>query len=168
MTNRNEPHTVGKIEAEGIVRAVEIDDDGGGTFKLLLDNGDTLTAPFSSKQDMMVTNALRMRHKLRLSIAGPAEFDAAGNPRRILHLDRCEPTTKWAQDFQKRVAAKMKAAEAKTNTTDLDDSAPFWKKIAARGESIPDEVLDRIPTDLAKNWHDYKYGRKGKARKAKE
>lgn len=168
MTNRNETHTVRKIEAEGVVRAVEIDDDGGGRFKLLLDNGDTLTAPFTSKQDVMVTNALHMRHTLRLSVAGPAEFDANGKPRRILHLERCEPTTKWAEDFRKRVAAKMKAAEAKPDTTDLDDSAPFWKKIAAIGKSAPEGTWDDVPTDLAKNWHDYKYGRKGRARKAKE
>ena len=161
MTNRNETHTVRKIEAEGVVRAVEIDDDGGGAFKLLLDNGDTLTAPFTRQQDVMVTNALHLRHTLRLSVAGPAEFDANGKPRRILHLERCEPTTKLARELEARVSASEEGQDREENSSKSTGSS-ILKMFEEIHKSAPEGVWDDVPTDLAKNWHDYKYGRKGR------
>ena len=39
------------------------------------------------------------------------------------------------------------------------DSTPVWKKIVALGESAPESAWDNVPTDLARNWRSYKYGR---------
>ena len=35
---------------------------------------------------------------------------------------------------------------------------PLWAYIVALGESIPDQVLDEIPADLASNHHHYLHG----------
>ena len=40
------------------------------------------------------------------------------------------------------------------------ESSPVWKKIVALGKSIPEAAWDNVPTDLARNWKYYKYGRR--------
>ena len=157
MARQSERHTVGKIEAEGVVCAVEIDDDGGGRFKLLLDNGDTLAAPFTSKQDMIVTNALHLRHTLRLSVAGPAEFDAYGKPRRLLRLERCEPFTEFSRAQEARVAA-AEGRHKDGQKASGDDGLPIWDKLAAIGKSAPEGTWDDFPTDGSINYKHYLYG----------
>lgn len=157
MAKQTERHTVGKIEAEGVVRAVEVDDDGGGRFKLLLDNGDTLTAPFTSKQDMIVTNALHLRHTLRLHVAGPAEFDADGKPRRILRLERCEPFTEFSRALEARVAA---AEEGRTEDEIPPSSTgqSILKMFEKIHKSAPEGTWDDVPTDGSINYKHYLYG----------
>jgi hypothetical protein len=43
-----------------------------------------------------------------------------------------------------------------------DDSAtPLWRWVIEFGESLPPEVWDRVPTDLAANLDHYLYGSSG-------
>lgn len=40
------------------------------------------------------------------------------------------------------------------------ETSPIWEKIVALGESVPESAWDKVPTDLARNWRSYKYGRR--------
>ena len=156
MAEQTEAHAIRDVE--GVVRAVEIDDDGGGRFKLLLDNGDTLTAPFTSKDDLIITQALREHRMLRLRVVGKGEYDIDGKPRRILRLEWCELNSEFSRSLKARVAAKMEQAEQKPDAADMDVSLPIWKKIAAIGKSAPKGTWDDVPTDGSINYKRYLYG----------
>ena len=43
------------------------------------------------------------------------------------------------------------------------EAPAIWEKVVALGESIPQSAWKNVPTDLARNWQSYKFGR-GKAR----
>ena len=161
MTRQTEAHAVRDVNLEGVVRAVEIDDDGGGTFKLLLDSGDTLTSPFTRADDMIITQALREHRMLRLAVRGPCEFDADGKPRRLLRLERC----KLSSELSRALKARGAAAEKGTVNEEGPPSSTgqsILKMFEKIHKSAPEGTWDDVPTDLAKNWHDYKYGRKGR------
>lgn len=86
---KRETHANGPVNAVGEVRAVALK-DGGGSFDLLLDSGDILTASFKAEDEMIITQALRWHCTTRLKVSGSGKFDAAGNPQHILHLKHCE------------------------------------------------------------------------------
>ena len=161
MTRQIEAHAVRDVDLEGVVRAVEIDDSGGGTFKLLLDSGDTLTSPFARAEDMIITQALREHRTLRLVVGGPCEFDADGKPRRLLRLERCELSSEFSRSLKASVAGAEKGT-AKEEGLPSSTGQSILKMFEKIHKSAPEGTWDDVPTDLAKNWHDYKYGRKGR------
>ena len=80
---------------------------------------------------------------LRLELDGMGEFDADGKPLRILGLERCKLISGWADQLKARPAANAQATKDKADLAEVGDSLPIWRKIAAIGESIPDEVKVR-------------------------
>ena len=161
MTRQTEAYAVRDVDLEGVVRAVEIDDSGGGTFKLLLDSGDTLTSPFARAEDMIITQALREHRTLRLVVGGPCEFDADGKPRRLLRLERCELSSELSRALKAGVVVPEKGA-ANEESPPSSTGQSILKMFEKIHKSAPEGTWDDVPTDLAKNWHDYKYGRKGR------
>jgi hypothetical protein len=68
------------------------------------------------------------------------EFEASGQLRRIVRVDRLE--------------------ERPAGETPFDpDAPPIWETVAGIGRSIPEEEWDKVPTDLAANLDHYLYGK---------
>ena len=157
MTRQTEAHTVRDVDLEGVVRAVEIDDSGGGTFKLLLDSGDTLTAAFTRAEDMIITRALREHRTLRLAVGGPCEFDADGKPRCILRLERCELSSEFSRSLKASVAGAEKGT-AKEEDIPSSTGQSILKMFEKIHKSAPEGAWDDVPKDGSINYKHYLYG----------
>ena len=79
-----------EVQAIGEVRAVALRAGGGGSFELLLENGDALTVAFTDREEMIVTNALRLHNGVWLKVRGRGAFDEAGKPKHISRLEHCQ------------------------------------------------------------------------------
>ena len=162
MAKHTERSPKEEINAVGEVREVALKAGGGGSFKLLLENGDTLTAAFTEREEMIVTNALRLHNNVWLKVKGQGTFDDAGKRKHIKRLEHCQQVPA----SHSKGAAQRKSSRIKKEQFCDPEALPIWKKIAERGESSPEGTWDGVPTDLAENWHYYKYGRK--RRKARD
>ena len=73
------------------------------------------------------------------------------------------PPTLWAE-VERRVPARERSAfirravERELDSLPEPPSKPLWERIIELAESIPDEVLQRLPTDGARNVDHYLYG----------
>ena len=128
-----------KVDLIGEVRAAELKARDGGTFTILLENGDSIPGVFTDEQETSITEALHEHRQVRLRIMGQGEFEASGQLRRILRVDHLE--------------------ERPLGETPFDpDAPPIWEMISEIGKSIPEKEWDKVPTDLAANLDHYLYG----------
>ena len=54
--------------------------------------------------------------------------------------------------------AKDGGVPAPADALPPQDTRPIWEIIVELGEQIPEEELDKIPTDLSRNYKHYLYG----------
>ena len=135
MTNRKGQHPV---ELAGEVRAVALNDgDGGGTCKLRLENGDTVSVHFVAEQETAIIGALRLRRGSRFKIAGLGDFSPTGHLKRVLRID--SHSLEW-------------------EPVPEDPDEPLLDRLLEIANSIPDEELAKIPTDFSANFKHYVYG----------
>jgi hypothetical protein len=127
------------VDLVGEIRAAELRSREGGSFSILLDNGDLVSGNFTDEQEKSITEALHEHRQVRLRIVGRGEFEVSGQLRRILRVDHLE--------------------ERATGETPFDPkSIPIWDVIKAIGNSIPEEEWNEVPTDFASNLDHYLYG----------
>ena len=127
------------VELTGEVLATDLKKGAGGSFKMLLENGELIPGDFIPEQEETVTEALRNHQQVRLWIEGMAEFAPSGRLRRIKKIDRLEIRKPGERPFDPTVE-------------------PIWKTVVKIGKSIPKEAWDDVPTDLASNLDHYLYG----------
>lgn len=121
------------------VRGANLRASEGGTLTLLLADGALVDGVFNPDQEAVITNALHNHRTVRVHIEGMAEFDRAGQMRKIVRIDRLE--------------------EREVEEKPFDPNAePIWSVISAIGASIPEEEWDRVPADLSINLDHYLYG----------
>ena len=142
---KRETHANCPVNAVGEVRAVALKDGGGGSFDLLLDSGDILTASFKAEDEMIITQALRWHCTTRLKVSGSGKFDAAGNPQHILHLKHCELIATSALRSKKKEKPSSSGQSILTMFEKIHNSAP-------KG------TWDDVPPDGAENYEHYLYG----------
>ena len=142
MTAQNGHHP---IELVGEVRAVTLNDDadGGGVFRLRLEDGTTVEVDFSAEYEASIAVALLESKSQRIKITGLGDFGPDGQLRRVCRLD-----TKMPEWLFKRPP----------KPPDPDDDRPFMEKWIEFGKSIPEEELAKFPTDFAENMDHYLYG----------
>ena len=133
------------IELVGEVRAVTLNDDadGGGVFRLRLDDGTTVEVDFSAEYETRLAAALLERKSHRTKITGLGDFGPDGQLLRVSRLDTQMP--EWL-------------ARRPLTPADPDDDRPFIEKWIEFGKSIPEEELAKFPTDFAENMDHYLYG----------
>ena len=166
MAKHTERSPKGKINAVGEVREVALKADGGGSFKLLLENGDTLTATFTEREEMIVTNALRLHNNVWLKVKGPGTFDDAGKLKHILRLEHCQQVPAPASHDKGDSPQEDSDSQDGGENSSLSPGQSILKIFEKIHKSSPEGTWDDMPTDLAENWHYYKYGRK--RRKARD
>jgi hypothetical protein len=129
-----------RISIEGEVRAAKLKKaTEGGSFSILLDNGDVVGGVFDDDQEATITKALHEHRSIRVHIDGMGEFDGAGNLRRIVRVDRLEERSPGEERYDSSVP-------------------PIWETIAKIYADVPDEEWAKVPTDLAQNLDHYLYG----------
>ena len=150
-----------EVQAIGEVRAVALQAGGGGSFELLLENGDVLTAAFTDREEMIVTNALRLHNSVWLEVKGLGAFDDAGKLKHISHLKHCQQVPALAVHCEGD--QPLKDSPSKKGNPPVSTGRSILKMVEKIHRSSPKGTWDDVPIDLGQNWHDYKYGRRRKA-----
>ena len=131
MTEKNGRHPV-EVIAE--VQSMELDLNHDGSYKLQLEDGSTIIADFTSSQWSYV-ESMHNHGKYSLKIVGEGDY-ADGQLRRIVSIDLTKT---------RRVVPPQ------------DPEMPtLWHRISEIGKSVD---WSDVPTDGAKNFHHYLYGR---------
>ena len=82
-----------RVEVRGQVRGVQMDPPGdgdnevGGVFKLLLDNGDIITSPYPAKWHLQVAGAFQANDILTAVVTGLGEYSPDGRLLRIREIE---------------------------------------------------------------------------------
>lgn len=122
----------------GELRAADVDK---GTFAVRDTAGKKIPAKFTPEQETFVLQALAEHAQIRVRVTGLAELSERDRSvRRFARIDSIERHFDSELSYDETVS-------------------PVWEQIAAIGERVPEEVWDRVPTDLARNLDGYLYGR---------
>lgn len=135
---RNEPY-IDDVDLTGEVRAADLGDQVGGSFRIRLDTGNSIGGVFSDEQEASITAALRDHSEVRIRVAGQGRFDPSGQIQRILHVEHHEVVRAGQVQF--------------------DDTAPSILDIFDEiHRSMPEGAFDEFPPDGAQNYKHYLYG----------
>ena len=110
MTNRT-IENCRRVEVRGQVRAVQMApptqdvEMEGGTFELLLDNGDIIVSPYPAKWHLEVAGAFQANDVLRAVVAGVGEYSPDGQLLRIREIESYG--TVWRGESQPPVMLRM-------------------------------------------------------------
>ena len=142
-----EPYT-DQVMVVGEVRAVELNDDGSGTFRLRLEDGDGVTGDFTDYWEAVITNVFRNHKWTRLVVKGEGKFDQAGVLRHILRVDSC------------RI---IQPGESPNPPVSTDPKTNVGLRMIQMADEIirkyPDtEEDEKLPSDFATNYKHYFYG----------
>ena len=90
-----------RVEVRGQVRAVQMDpptpDDEpeGGTFELLLDNGDIIVSPYPAKWHLEVAGSFQANDVRRAIVSGIGEYSDDGRLLRIREIESFAMVWAW-------------------------------------------------------------------------
>lgn len=111
ISPNHQPENCRRVEVRGQVRAVQMapptsdDEPEGGTFELLLDNGDIITSPYPAKWHIEVAGAFQANDILTAVVAGLGEYSADG---RLLRISKIEAYgTFWRGESQPPVMRRI-------------------------------------------------------------
>lgn len=134
MSQKNGHHPV-EVVAE--VQSMELNLDHSGAYKLLLEDGSTVSADFTARQWGRL-EGMHNHGRYSLKIAGEGDY-ANGRLQRIVSIDLIK-------------TERVLPPEDPEMPTLLHRLSEIRKK-------YPKEIWDDVPTDGAKNLHHYLYGR---------
>ena len=90
-------------------------------------------------QEAEVLNALQSHATTHLHVRRTGEFSqSARRLRKLLRVDSVAVATTAGSEF-------------------VEGTKPIWETLSEQGVSLPDEVWDKVPTDLAKRLDPYLY-----------
>lgn len=130
----NEPRNLVEVKAE--VTMVNV---ANQKLKLKLDDDRSISASFKKDQEKLVTEALMQHQTIRLQISGEAIFTLEGE------LDT--------------ITAIHSLNIIPLMTSDTSTSKPIWASFEEILKDIPNEMLDKLPTDSASELDHYLYGK---------
>ena len=95
------------VKVTGQVRGVQMNppgEGGGGTFQLLLENGDTITSPYPAEWHVDVGAAYQANDMDRAIVSGIGEYSSNGKLRRIRELKSFDTVRvpNWKEAFLRR------------------------------------------------------------------
>lgn len=102
------PDNCRSVEIVGQVRGVQMHPpdkgDDGGSFQILMDNGDLIVSPYPSEWHLEVVAALQSNDIHRAKVRGIGEYSSEGKLRRISQIESFHMLWKdnWKQEFEKR------------------------------------------------------------------
>ena len=101
------PENCRPVEVRGQVRGVRMnppDEGGGGTFQLLLENGDTIVSPYPAEWHVDVGAALQANDMNHAIVCGIGEYSPDGKLRRIREIGSFDTfrIPNWKEVFLRR------------------------------------------------------------------
>ena len=104
----NRPENCRPVEVRGQVRGVQMNPpgEGGGTFQLLLEDGNTIVSPYPEEWHVEVGAAFQANDLRRAIVSGIGEYSPDGELRRIREIESFGVT--WLDDWELAVRRHMK------------------------------------------------------------
>jgi len=102
------------VEVKGQVRGVQMNPPGkggGGTFQLLLENGDVIVSPYPEKWHLEVGAAFQANDVRCAVVSGIGEYSPDGRLQRIAEIESF--SVAWADDWK---LAFQRRAESRSDT----------------------------------------------------
>jgi len=130
----DEPRNLVEVKAE--VTMVNVVNQ---KLQLKLDDGRNVSASFKKDQEKLVTEALMQHQTIRLEISGEATFTLEGE------LDAMT-------DIHSLNVTPLQTSNTSTS------KQPIWASFQEILNDIPDEILDKLPSDSASELDHYLYG----------
>ena len=109
-----DPGNCRPVEIRGQVRGVRMNppnESGGGTFQLLLENGDTIISPYPAEWHVAVGAAFQANDMRRAIVRGIGEYSPNGKLlciREIKSFDE-DSVPDWQSAFRRRMKLRAKA-----------------------------------------------------------
>ena len=108
------PENCRPVEVRGQVRGVRMnppDQGGGGTFQLLLENGDTIVSPYPAEWHVEVGAAFQANDMRRAIVCGIGEYSPDGKLLRIREIKSFDEVSvpDWQSAFRRRMKLRAKA-----------------------------------------------------------
>lgn len=125
------------VDATGEVNMANV---RGGAFEItLLAGQQAVKGKFTEVQEAEVLAALQSHATTRLRVQGVGEFSQSDRQlRKLLRVD-------------------FVAAATTTEPAFVEGIKPIWETLAELGASVPDDVWNKVPTDLAQRLDHYLY-----------
>ncbi len=104
-----QPENCRPVEVRGQVTGVQMNppgEGGGGTFQLLLDNGDTIASPYPAEWHLEVGGAFQANDIRRAIVSGIGEYSPDGKLQRIRAIETFGVA--WVDDWQPAFQRRMK------------------------------------------------------------
>ena len=138
---------VKEVKVVGELRSVDLKDDGGGTFRLRLEDGSEVSGEFDEFHEAIITRAFSLHQWDHLAVKADAQFDASGA---LCHLTR----------------VKEYAVVDPGETPIFSDTPPpeggpdngLLKMIEELDKKYPVPEEESLPSDFAKNFRNYRSG----------
>jgi hypothetical protein len=123
-----------------VVGEVSMANVRGGAFELSIAPGQApVKGKFTEAQEAEVLNALQAHATTRLRVRGVGEFSQVDRQlRKLLRVDSATMAASVTPEF-------------------VEGVKPIWETLAEMGEAVPDEVWEKVPTDLGKRLDHYLY-----------
>ena len=160
---------VAEVKVVGEVRAVELRDDGGGVFRLRLEDGTVVSGDFAADYAAVVTQAFQLHRWRHLGVKGDGEFDRNGALRHIRGAKQlrimepgADPDALASQDPPAVSIVELfdelnsKYSVPEEPAVDVGQHILEMFEELRATHPIPEE--ERLPTDFAKNLKHYLYG----------
>ena len=140
--------TVKEVRLVGELRAVDLKDDGGGTFRLRLEDGSEVSGEFDEFYEAIITRNLHNHKWNRMGIRGEGKFDAAGKLCQFVTVKEFLPVDLGEEPIYSD-SPPPPAGESDNGI--LEMVRELHKKYP-----IPEE--ERQPSNFAKNYRNYRSG----------
>jgi len=112
----------------------------GSQFVVTLPDGSLVSGRFSTEQEAMVLEALRLHREVKLKIKGIGEFNEADRMlRRLVRIDSAEIVKEGQDSFD-------------------ENARPIWEVVADIGSSAPANTWSRLPSNLSERIDEIVYG----------
>ena len=154
---------VAEVKVVGEVRAVELRDDGGGVFRLRLEDGTVVSGEFAADYAAVVTQAFQLHRWNHLGVKGDGEFDGNGALRHIRGSSQLritkpggDPDALASQDPEDDVLARMVEEGQEPGSVNGVNLAEVFAEIREKYPVGEDDV--EPPADFAANYKHYLYG----------
>jgi hypothetical protein len=104
------PENCRPVEIVGQVRGVQMHPPGkgddGGSFQILMDNGDLIVSPYPAEWHMEVVAALQSNDIHRAKVKGTGEYSSEGKLRRIRQIESFDIL--WEDNWQQKLENRHK------------------------------------------------------------
>ena len=103
------PEDCRPVEVRGQVRGIQMNppgEGGGGTFQLLLENGETITSPYPEEWHVDVGAAFQANDLRRAIVSGIGEYSPDGNLQSIVEIESF--AVAWVDNWNSAFRRHMK------------------------------------------------------------